>query len=59
MSKRDRYSPPCEGRKCVRLTDGKICRVSNDEADEIVRRSAGQYCPKQAFKAAIRRLVSR
>jgi len=36
--------------KCVKLADGKIRRVTNEEAETLVQHGAS-FCPKKQWKA--------
>jgi hypothetical protein len=38
--------------KCVKLNEGRVVRVSNKEAEILVRKNEGTYCPKSEWKKA-------
>lgn len=44
-------SPRPDSMKCVRLDDGSIVRVGNEEAHEIVQGGRGLYTPKKDWKS--------
>lgn len=50
MKSRLHHSPRPDSMKYVRLKNGGVVRLPNDQAFETVRKGLGEFCPKHVYR---------